>query len=512
MRHTWVFLLALLFSMPLVAQDDLIIRHSYDTVIRPVTDTVVTIEAVPDSVAKQREEIIKTDSTDRRGHYIEAHLGLGYGSLGYSLSGAENRVNGSFSGLLQLQYAYFFHKNWGVGAGVWFTNYTSIAHIGGDYTWTQYKNGNPLVDSDTEQNYHHTASVHKWRERETLHNIGIPISLQFQYEKPDWKARIFAAVGIAPSFSVSKKYRVLEGEIAHSAYYPAWDLTLDNMHEFVTRDYRNAPESKGKLSVRPQVAVFADFGALLPVTKQIDLFVGGYFNVVANDANSSARRDIGWRDTRFDFMDQYAGAYATTNASASHPFEVGVKVGIHWHYIKPDKHETVDYFEYFTRQDTTIAFVPRQDTIITEHIDTIIPEPVDTVVPEQVARMKKLEEVAEEVEKLNKIYFAFDSYELTNKAKRYLSSIVRILNDAPDAKIAIDGHASVEGDVTHNDILSKNRANSVYRYLLRAGLKSDRVVVLGHGSRIPNEETDREELKRDRRVEVKVIREQNESK
>ena len=498
--------------MPLVAQDDLIIRHSYDTVIRPVTDTVVTIEAVPDSVAKQREEIIKTDSTDRRGHYIEAHLGLGYGSLGYSLSGAENRVNGSFSGLLQLQYAYFFHKNWGVGAGVWFTNYTSIAHIGGDYTWTQYKNGNPLVDSDTEQNYHHTASVHRWRERETLHNIGIPISLQFQYEKPDWKARIFAAVGIAPSFSVSKKYRVLDGEIAHSAFYPAWNLTLDNMHEFVTRDYRNAPESKGQLSVRSQVAVFADFGALLPVTKQIDLFVGGYFNVVANDANSSARRDIGWRDTRFDFMDQYAGAYATTNASASHPFEVGVKVGIHWHYIKPDKHETVDYFEYFTRQDTTIAYVPRQDTIITEHIDTIIPEPVDTVVPEPVARMKKLEEAAEEVEKLNKIYFAFDSYELTNKAKRYLSSIVRILNDAPDAKIAIDGHASVEGDVTHNDILSKNRANSVYRYLLRAGLKSDRVVVLGHGSRIPNEETDREELKRDRRVEVKVIREQNESK
>ena len=505
MRHTWVFLLALLFSMPLVAQDDLIIRHSYDTVIRPVTDTVVTIEAVPDSVAKQREEIIKTDSTDRRGHYIEAHLGLGYGSLGYSLSGAENRVNGSFSGLLQLQYAYFFHKNWGVGAGVWFTNYTSIAHIGGDYTWTQYKNGNPLVDSDTEQNYHHTASVHKWRERETLHNIGIPVSLQFQYEKPDWKARIFAAVGIAPSFSVSKKYRVLDGEIAHSAYYPAWDLTLDNMHEFVTRDYRNAPESKGQLSVRPQVAVFADFGALLPVTKQIDLFVGGYFNVVANDANSSARRDIGWRDTRFDFMEQYAGAYATTNASASHPFEVGVKVGIHWHYIKPDKHETVDYFEYFTRQDTTIAYVPRQDTIITEHIDTIIPEPV-------VEKRKQLEKVAEEVEKLNKIYFAFDSYELTNKAKRYLSSIVRILNDAPDAKIAIDGHASVEGDVTHNDILSKNRANSVYRYLLRAGLKSDRVVVLGHGSRIPNEETDREELKRDRRVEVKVIREQNESK
>jgi outer membrane protein OmpA-like peptidoglycan-associated protein len=89
---------------------------------------------------------------------------------------------------------------------------------------------------------------------------------------------------------------------------------------------------------------------------------------------------------------------------------------------------------------------------------------------------------------------------------------VDILNNAPDAKIAIDGHASVEGDPTHNEILSQNRANSVYRYLLRAGLKAERVVVLGHGSRIPNEDTEREELKRDRRVEVKVIRENNESK
>ena len=193
MRHTWVFLLALLFQMPLVAQDDLIIRHSYDTVIRPVTDTVVTIEAVPDSVARQREEVIKTDSTDRRGHYIEAYIGMGYGSLGYQLSGAANRVSGSFSGLVQLQYAYFFHQNFGIGAGVWFTNYTSIAHIGGNYTWTQYANGNPLKDSDTEQNYYHTATVHKWRERETLHNIGIPISLQFQYKEDDWKGRIFMA-------------------------------------------------------------------------------------------------------------------------------------------------------------------------------------------------------------------------------------------------------------------------------------------------------------------------------
>ena len=528
MKHLWLLALAFCFPLALIAQTDTVcVQHAgvkpdrtevreqrfaveetpempktsdslvrvETTTIHYFTDTLTCIISTRDSVSRQREEVIKTDSTDRRGHYIEAHVGLGYGSLGYELSGPANHVNGSFSGLLQLQYAYFFHPNFGVGAGLWFTNYTSMAHIGGDYVWTQYANGNPLVDSDTEQNYHHTASVHRWRERETIHNLGIPISFQFQYKEDDWKGRIFMALGVAPSFSVSKKYRVLEGEIAHSAYYPAWDLTLDNMHEFVTKDYRNAPQSRGELSVRPQVAVFADFGGLLPLTPQIDLFVGGYFNVIANDANSSARRDIGWRDTRFDFMEEYAGAYATTNASSSHPYEVGVKVGIHWHYIKPDKHETVDYFDYFTRQDTTVEMQARRDTIVTDRTDTMV--------------RAQIEKVAEAVEKLNKIYFALDSYKLTNKAKFYLSSIVQVLNDVPDAKIAIDGHASVEGDSIHNEQLSYNRAQAVYKYLIRQGLKSDRVVVLGHGSRIQNEEKDREELKRDRRVEVKVIRKQN---
>ena len=171
MRHKWVFLLALLFQMPVVAQNDTIIRHYNDTVIRTVTDTVVSTVEVPDSVAKQREVVIAADSTDRRGHYIQAHVGLGYGSLGYKLEGPDNRVHGSFSALLQLQYAYFFHPNWGVGAGLWFTNYVSYAHIGGRYHWQDQ------TDTDYEQHYDHTSAVDTWREREAIYNIGIPISM-----------------------------------------------------------------------------------------------------------------------------------------------------------------------------------------------------------------------------------------------------------------------------------------------------------------------------------------------
>ena len=523
MRNKFILLLALCIHLPLFAQNDTVrilqtaqtasrsevkeqsfamedtpeLKKTPDSLVRVevttihyFTDTLTTIISSRDSTAMQREEVTYADSTDRRGHYIEAHVGLGYGSLGYSLDGAQNDVSGSFSALMQIQYAYFFHPNWGVGAGLWFGNYTSHARLGGAYTWEDQ------TDTDTEQHYTHTATIRRWRERETTHNLGIPISLQFQYQKPDWNARIFAAVGIAPAFAVTKRYRVTEGVISHSAYYPAWNLELSDMHEFRDIDYRDEPCAQGTMTVKPQVACFADFGALIPMTPQIDLFLGGYMNVAMNNANGSDPRELGWKDETFTFMEEYGGAYALKQASASHPWQAGVKIGIHWHYIAPPKHDMIDYFDYFTRHDTAVQYPVRRDTLLVERIDTLT--------------RAHIAKAAEEVEKFNKIYFDFDSYKLSEEIQAYLSSIVEVLNNVPDAKVSIDGHASEEGQRLYNERLAYNRAKAVANYLISQGLNKDRVIVLGHGSLVPNEENVNHELPLDRRVEVKVVQKQSE--
>lgn len=460
------------------------------TTIHYFMDTLTRIISTPDSVAMQREEIIYTDSSDTRGHYVQAYAGLGYGSLGYRFNNLQGSTTGGFvSGLLQAQYAYFFHPNWGVGAGLWFTNYTSTAHLRGDYTWSRQ------TDTDLEQNYDHTAHINRWNERQTIYNLGIPLSIQYRKMFDEKPVGIFASVGLAPSFSLGTSYRVLEGDINHSGYYPAWDLTLSELHEFGTKDYRNDSHSKGVIAVRPQIAIFADLGALLPMTKQIDLFLGGYFHCALNDANNSTKTPLGWRDETFTFMDEYKSSYALNETSASHPWEVGVKVGVHWHYIAPDKHNIIDYFDYFTRRDTTVETLSRLDTIYTTRIDTLT--------------RRHIVEAAKKVEKFNKIYFALSSYELTHEVQQYLSSIVSILNDVPDAKISIDGHASAEGQVEFNEILAYNRAQAVAQYLIQHGLDEERVIVLGHGSLIPNDENVNHELPLDRRVEVKVVMNQS---
>lgn len=73
----------------------------------------------------------------------------------------------------------------------------------------------------------------------------------------------------------------------------------------------------------------------------------------------------------------------------------------------------------------------------------------------------------------------------------------------PDAKIAIDGHASEEGQRLHNERLAYNRAKSVAKFLVSQGIDKDRVIVIGHGSLIPNEENVNHELPLDRRAEVR---------
>ena len=494
MRNKWFFLIALsAVGLSLQAHNDTIIRH--------YIDTVTTVQFVPDSTLKQREELVPADSADRRGHYVQAHVGIGYGTLGYRLAGAENSVRGSVSAIFQAQYAYYFHQNWGVGAGLWFTDYMSYAHLGGKYTWLDQ------TDTDRELHYDHTADVRRWVDHQTLHNIGIPVSIQCRYvwdsERTPKPAGLFASLGVAPSFSVLHRYRVDEGTIAHSGYYPAWDLTLEDLHEFHVKNYENDPHSRGNVNVRPQVALFADLGLLVELTKQIDLFAGAYANFTLNDAHGTPadqRSPLGWKDETFTFMDTYAGTYELDLASASHPWEAGIKIGVHWHYVEHPKSQMVDYYDHFVRPDTVVQYIARQDTTVVEHFDDA--EGSEGVGPAHQTRMHM---IAQEMDKFGKIYFPFDSYKLTNKAKRRINQIYDIISQEADIIIAVCGHASVEGSDPYNDNLSRQRAEAVYNYLVRKGIDKDRMTIRFYGSRVPNEDHEREEFRRDRRVEVIII-------
>lgn len=501
------------------------VAASTDSLVRVTTkylhtyiDTIRVVRYSEDSIPRTDTIITFADSTDRKGHYVQAYIGGGYGSIGFHLD--ENhggKVTGFATGRAQVQYAYFFHPNWGVGAGLWFENLSSTASLANGMNYTDFVFLD-RIDTNGEPHYNHTARVYSWKERATLFNLAVPVSLQTQWWNEAGELGIFGAVGVAPTFAVAQKYRLVEGDVEHYGVYPNWGLTLDGMsdHEYArnTDDpslYTSKPTATGKMNVTPLATVFAEVGALVNLNRELDLMVGlyGHFTpnnivtetVVSQYLPEDAGEDappFGWGpDQRVGpgtFMDEYKGLYATSlRDGKTYPWAVGLKIGLHWHHFDKPKSHTEQNYDYFFRADTTYRTVERVETEIVERVDTF-------------KRAPKLEikVIQKKVDKLNKIYFSFDSYNLNSKSKKYLRDIYAILKEVPN-HIIIGGHASEEGQVEYNEQLALNRAQAVKNYLAQLGIPEPQLEVKNYGARVANAERVDNNISLDRRVEIIIV-------
>ncbi|MBO7454935.1 MAG: OmpA family protein [Paludibacteraceae bacterium] len=501
------------------------VTASSDSLVRVTTklihtyiDTIRVVRYSEDSIPRIDTIITYADSTNRKGHYVQAYIGGGYGSIGFKLD--ENhggKVTGFATARAQVQYAYFFHPNWGIGAGLWFENLSSVASLANGMEYTDFVFLD-RIDTNGEPHYNHTARVYGWKERATLFNLAVPVSLQTQWWNDEGEVGFFGALGVAPAIAVAQRYRLVEGDVEHYGVYPKWGLTLDGMadHEYARNTdepnlYTSQPTAKGKMDVNVMATVFADLGVLVNLNRQLDMMIGlyGHFtpnNIVSQTAISQylpedAGEDappFGWGpDQRVGpstFMDEYKGLYATSlRQGATRPWAVGLKIGLHWHHFDKPKSHTEQNYDYFFRPDTTYRTVERMETETVERVDTF-----------KCAPKLEIKLIQKKVDKLNKIYFAFDSYNLNSKSKKYLRDIYAILKEVPN-HIIIGGHASEEGHIEHNEQLALNRATAVKNYLISLGIPEPQLEVKNYGSRVANEERVDNNISLDRRVEIIIV-------
>ena len=107
---------------------------------------------------------------------------------------------------------------------------------------------------------------------------------------------------------------------------------------------------------------------------------------------------------------------------------------------------------------------------------------------------------------INDIKFATNSYKLDNNAKFILDNFLEYLLENKSIKFKIVGHTDNEGDVSKNQVLSADRANSVKTYLIEKGVKSGRITSEGKGETEPKVENNSEKNKQiNRRTEFIVL-------
>lgn len=131
---------------------------------------------------------------------------------------------------------------------------------------------------------------------------------------------------------------------------------------------------------------------------------------------------------------------------------------------------------------------------------------------EAIAEAKEATARAKSLCMLEDIHFEFDKATLTGKAIEKLRENIRVLKNNPNVKVRIDGHACQHGSEHYNLMLSKKRAHAVRDFLVKGGISSKRLSLIGYGKVKPlfageptPQNKNSKEMKANRRVHFETV-------
>ena len=108
--------------------------------------------------------------------------------------------------------------------------------------------------------------------------------------------------------------------------------------------------------------------------------------------------------------------------------------------------------------------------------------------------------------RLNNLFFDTGKYDLKESSNSELNNLLKLLELNPNMKIKIIGYTDNVGSDANNLILSKNRANSVYEWLLKNNIEKSKLSSVGLGEKDPVATNETEEGRQlNRRVEFTII-------
>ncbi len=100
-------------------------------------------------------------------------------------------------------------------------------------------------------------------------------------------------------------------------------------------------------------------------------------------------------------------------------------------------------------------------------------------------RLAELQRQAIEKIGADKIYFAFDSNELSQESRAILQEKADLLKANPALSLLIEGHCDERGTEEYNRALGERRARAAYEFLVLLGVESSRLQIISYGEEYP---------------------------
>lgn len=105
----------------------------------------------------------------------------------------------------------------------------------------------------------------------------------------------------------------------------------------------------------------------------------------------------------------------------------------------------------------------------------------------------------------DRVFFAFDRYDLRPDARTTLQKQAAWLKANPGVKVKIEGHCDERGTREYNLALGERRANSAADFLMSLGIANDRISTISYGKERPVDPRSNEEAWAKNRRAVSVV-------
>ena len=219
--------------------------------------------------------------------------------------------------MLSSRYVFFFqNKNFGMGSGVDFFQYTSKASLNGCAVTASY-------DHENGQAFDLIESFDGWKEKERIYTFEFPLG--FYYKVPfSEKANLLCGLGGKLVVPILSRYEIYDGTYAVSGYYPQTNVTIKDLphHGFVNSN----PVARGGVDTKLAFALYAEAGLNIYISERIMFYGGLYCNYgLTSILDNRKKRTPELSD---DFFVDTEGLFATRIVDKVQLFSAGLKFGI----------------------------------------------------------------------------------------------------------------------------------------------------------------------------------------
>ncbi|MCQ2347675.1 MAG: OmpA family protein [Paludibacteraceae bacterium] len=449
----------------------------------------------------KKERVYPVDSV----HYTKGHVlgvGLGFGMSGLWTDGENIKNSIGFPGFdVSFRYTYYFFNWMGFTTGVEFSTYRAMAKLDGMVNLRQEK-------TDLGIDYLHRLNFNggsEWSEVQDVRMIELPIALSFRV-KPH-HVGFLGTVGLKLAFPVVGQYNY-KGTLDNLASFPQYGYEESKDLHFGTQTIeQNENIDFKKNSLNPvNCNLFGEVGIIFQVHPRVDLGVSLYGNYGLNDLNSTPHRDradyiFGSAQNGAPFdkgaYQSHNGLFSSADVDRVKPWSFGLKIAAYFNVNKKSDEQKAaeNYIAPEIVHDTVIV----TDTLVQIEKQVVH----DTVIVKETEQ--KVEQITKMLEKVVIYYNVGDYKKPIIEPANLLDSIAAIIAENPQIRVAVEGHASSDGNAEFNKKLSQNRANSVAAVLKKKGVRDFQMEVAGYGSEHPLKFGAADDPTKDRRVEIVPI-------